>query len=82
MNESQDILFLIFMITLGLLLISGAYRRWRWLVDPPTELWPFYSQSLIKKLFGKHAVVYFTYLVGFGIIVISIMGISQTLNNR
>jgi hypothetical protein len=52
-------------ILVGTVLIYGAHRRWRWLVDPPVEWWPFYSQALIKKLLGANGSLYFTYLLGF-----------------
>ena len=37
----------------GWLLLRGAIRRWEWLVDPPTEFWFCYSQSLLKLIFGS-----------------------------
>jgi len=41
------------MIGCGWLSLHGALRRWEWFVDPPTELWFCYSQSLLKLLFGS-----------------------------
>jgi hypothetical protein len=49
---------------LGVLFIIGAYRRWRWLVDPPIELSLYYSQAAIRHRFGKTFTVYFTYFLG------------------
>jgi hypothetical protein len=59
-------------IVLGIASIWGAYRRWRWLVDPNVAGWPFYSQSFVKKFFGTNALLGFTYflgasMVGFGL---------------
>src|ERR1700722_7643412 len=50
--------------TLGTILIVGAFRRLKWLVDPPLGLSPFYSQARLKEIFGRSAVVYFTYFLG------------------
>ena len=59
----------------GVLLIIGAFQRWRWLVDPPVEAWPFYSQSFIKKVFGTKAVTAFTYFAGAAILLLSLIGL-------
>jgi hypothetical protein len=48
---------------LGVLFLVGAYRRWRWLVDPPDWM-PFYSQAGIRRRFGQTFTVYFTYFLG------------------
>jgi hypothetical protein len=52
------------MFVLGILFIIGAYRRWRWLVDPPIEWSLFYSQAAIRHRFGKTFTLYFTYCLG------------------
>ncbi|MGB9380617.1 MAG: hypothetical protein WCB16_08280, partial [Candidatus Binatus sp.] len=49
---------------LGILFVIGAYRRWRWLVDPPIELSLYYSQAAMRHRFGKTFTVRFTYLLG------------------
>jgi len=43
----------LFFVGSGWILLRGALQRWEWLVDPPTEYWFFYSQSLLKLLFGS-----------------------------
>ena len=48
----------------GAILVVGAYRRWRWLVDPPLSWAPYYSQAAWKEMFGKGALVYSTYFLG------------------
>jgi hypothetical protein len=63
----------VFFILAGFVLVLGSQRRWSWLVDPPEELWPFYSQALLKKLIGTDGVVWFTYVVGLMIIVITVV---------
>jgi hypothetical protein len=37
----------------GIVLIAGALRRWKWLVDPPEEFKWFYTQSLLKAVYGS-----------------------------
>jgi hypothetical protein len=54
----------------GAMLIYGAHRRWRWLVNPDMVAWPFYSQSFLKRLFGQKAALGFTYLSGFSMIAV------------
>jgi hypothetical protein len=51
-------------LAIGVILICGAFFRWRWLVDPPLEMSPYYSQALLKMLLGTKAVVWFTYILG------------------
>ena len=63
---------------LGLMLIIGAYRRWKWLVDPPDHMLPGYSQAFLKKLFGSPFVVGFTYVIGFSLVI----GVLWALGNE
>ena len=53
------------LVLIGLVIIYGARRRWRWLVDPPEWLYLVYSQSFLKVLLGRQFVLYFTYFMGF-----------------
>ena len=48
----------------GVILIVGAWRRWKWLVDPPLSWSPYYSQARLKEMMGATAVLYFTYFLG------------------
>lgn len=72
-HHSEGIGFLVVFCILGAVLILGSLRRWSWLVDPPEALWPFYSQSAIKKFFGRNTVQRFTLLVGIALIVFAIV---------
>lgn len=54
----------------AVLLIIGAWRRWRWLVDPPLSLWPVHPYAVLRHLFGRGVVVWIVYLTGLGMIVI------------
>ena len=57
---------------LGCILLFGAYKKWEFLVDPPEEYWKFYSQSFIKKIFGKQFLLIETYLLGLVILLLGI----------
>ena len=65
----------------GAILVCGAYQRWQWLVDPNVAAWPFYSQSFIKRFFGKTAVLYYTYFVGLLLMVSSCWLLFKALLN-
>lgn len=67
--------------SLGLVLVIGAHRRWNWLVDPDLRMWPFYSQALLKKVFGKRFVVAYTYCVGFLMMLFSVIGLINVLRS-
>jgi len=73
-------LILVFAL-LGITLIYGAYRKWKWLVDPPTdEWWSFlYSQVVVKKLLGRKGIVLFTYGLGVIFVGVSIMYFTRGL---
>lgn len=58
------ILFSLLLIACGAIVIVGAYYKWPVLVDPPKEMSMVYSQQLIKRIFGKRAVLWDTYLLG------------------
>jgi len=63
-----------FVFALGVVTIIGAYRRWRWLVDPPIALWPYYSQAFLKRIFGTKFVIIFTYLIGLLLMALAVLG--------
>ena len=62
-------LLAIFLIMVGIVMIIGTRRKWRWLVDPPDDLWPFYLPSLIKRFFGGNALQILIYIAAFSGIV-------------
>ena len=64
LNCLQELLFDTGFSTIGAILVVGAFRRWKWLVDPPLSLAPYYSQAVLRKIFGQTALVYFTYFLG------------------
>ncbi len=75
------LLFATGMGVLGVITLIGAHRNWRWLVDPPASLWPFYSQALLKRLFGARFVRVSTYLVGAGLIAFALVMINLDFVN-
>jgi hypothetical protein len=75
MNKLPGLLFAIFFILAGIILIVGTKKRWRWLVDPPEDYWMFYSHSFLKKVFGKTFLLYFNYMLGIILIVLCLIGI-------
>ena len=69
--------FGVIVLAAGIVLVVGALRRWKWLVDPPEELRFFYTQSLYKSLFGTEGcrsltLVLGSSFIGVGAIVVAI----------
>jgi hypothetical protein len=62
---------------LGVIILYGAKRRWRWLVDPPEWLYLLDSQSMLKVLFGQRFVLIFTYVLGAGFVIAGLLGLGQ-----
>jgi hypothetical protein len=63
MRLAVAIVVLAIVFATGVLLIIGAYQRWKWLVDPPENRF-WYSQTIVKRLFGPGFLRFFTYLIG------------------
>ncbi len=57
MSDLPGIAFCVLFAAAGVMLIVGANRRWRWLVDPPRELWLCYSQAFVRHVFGEMSVL-------------------------
>lgn len=71
-------LILVFMF-IGVTLVYGAYKKWAWLIDPPSNEWwsMFYSQVTIKKLIGTRGTTIFTYILGVIFISVGVMYFTQ-----
>ncbi len=67
MRFAVAMLVLAIVFATGVLLIVGAYQRWKWLVDPPDN-WFWYSQTIVKRVFGTGFLRFFTYLVGVALV--------------
>ena len=66
-------IFAFVIMSLGVALILGAFFRLSGIVDPPTNWAPFYSQALIKKLFGVYFLRLFTYALGILFVSVSLI---------
>jgi hypothetical protein len=55
----------------GAILVIGARRGWRWLVDPPEGLCLLYSQSFIKVVAGTKFLRIWTCVLGVACMAIS-----------
>src|SRR2546425_789974 len=64
---------------IGLVLIYGARRKWRWLVDPPEWLYLLWSQSALKVLIGRRFLPGFTYFFGTVFTIGGLIGLVQVL---
>ncbi len=79
MESFASIVFLIGFIAAGIALIYGTKKRVAWLIDPDESNWIWYSQALIKKLFGKQFTIYWTYFLGILFIALSMFWIIQKI---
>ena len=78
MKQFIGLLFLLFFFTAGVVSCLGAYRRWKWLVDPPEELWPAYSQAFIRRVFGEKFTIGFTYFLGIMLMICATIGLMNS----
>ncbi len=65
-------------VVLGGILLYGTSQKWPWLVDPPE--WLIFLQPgdfLMKALFGKHFLLYFTYFIGSSLVIVGSIGVIQ-----
>lgn len=72
MGQFSGMMFSVAVFTIGALMVYGAIAGWRFLIDPPEEWSPFYSQSFIKRIFGKKFLYYETIVVGVLFIIASL----------
>ena len=75
----HEIAMLQIFVILGILVIIGAKKRWSFLVDPPESWWWFYSQSLLRKVFGVKGTVFLCYLGGTICLIVSSVLIIQRI---
>ena len=72
MDSLIGMIFSVAVFAVGVIMIYGAIDGWKLLIDPPKSWWPFYSQSFIKKIFGKKFLYYETIVVGGMLIIASL----------
>jgi len=75
----SEIAMLQIFLVLGVLIIVGARRRWRFLVNPPGSWSWFYSQAFLKKVFGVNGTIVLCYLGGTICLIITSILIVQRL---
>ena len=66
-------------ILVGMMLIYGASRKWRWLVDPPEWLVFIQPEIMLKSIFGRRFLLYFTYGVGACFVIVGFVGLLQSI---
>ena len=72
MENLMGMIFSVAVFAIGFIIVYGAIDGWKFLIDPPESWSPFYSQSIIKKIFGKKFLYYETIVVGVLFIVASL----------
>ncbi len=84
MIDAQEILYQIALsltfLTIGVVLVVGARKKWQFLVDPPEWLWFCYSQALFKKALGRKGLLLITYVVGAVGILVGFLGLVDGTN--
>jgi hypothetical protein len=70
---------ILFCIIFGSICIYGAYQRWPKLIDPPIDGKHFNSQALLKCLFGKKFLLYYTYFMGISFVIAGTIGLWNVL---
>ena len=68
-------LFMIGVLVGGGLFLVGTWRQWPFFVDPPEGWWAFYSQSFIKKIFGRTGLLIYNYFLGVLFIFCGLIGL-------
>lgn len=66
---------------LGLVLVLGAFYKWPWLVDPPADWWPYYSQATIKKFLGRRVLLIYTYVLGAAFAIVGGIGLYRIIGS-
>ena len=64
---------------LGFVSDLWTYARWRFLVDPPDDLFWSYSHSFLKRFIGRTGLIYYNYIVGTLLIAGFVYAVIQSL---
>ncbi|MEO5956959.1 MAG: hypothetical protein ABIR36_14890 [Nitrospiraceae bacterium] len=75
----QQMIVFVLVVQVGVLIVYGAWKRWKILIAPPEHLWMFVTQSSIKKAFGQNGLVAYLYFVGWIFIIAGIAGLAYRL---
>ena len=79
MNNLQGLLLDVVFLLAGVVLCVGASHKWDWLVNPSDRMWPYYSQAVIKRLFGRRFTIGFTYFLGVLFIAAALFGLMNDI---
>ena len=79
MNTLLVLVFAISFSLFGLFLIFGTILKFKILVDPPESWSTFYTNSYLKKKFGKEFLVIYNYVIGILMVLFSVFVIIQAL---
>lgn len=71
-NQGQDVLIVV--LIFGLTLIVGQKLGWKIISDPPDEM-DFYSQTILKRIFGKKILGILNYAFGAMLTVSAVWGL-------
>jgi hypothetical protein len=67
------------MCVVGVLLVTGVLRRWRWLVDPPASYWPMWGISFIRIMLGTRGLIAVLYVLGSGLVLVGLVTLAGIL---
>lgn len=75
--------FGIMSIVIGLFFLVGAKEQWKFLVDPPEEIWWLYNVSFAKKFMGmnKKDLISYFYYGGIFAVLIGVFFVFKDLKN-
>ena len=66
-------------LAFGVLLVYGLKRKWCWVIDPPKWMFMLYFPAVVKSLWGPTYVLRVAYITAYGSLIMSIIGLIQTL---
>jgi hypothetical protein len=67
------------MCVVGVVLVAGVLRRWRWLVDPPASHWPIWGLSFIRMVLGARGLIAVLYVLGSGLVLVGLVTLAGVL---
>lgn len=67
------------MCIVGMLVVIGVLRRWKWLVAPPPSYWPMWGLSFIRITLGARGLITVLYLLGSGLVLIGLLTLAGIL---
>lgn len=59
-----EVIFIFALLLIGVTLLVGTFKRWRWLIDPSPKRWWYYPPSTLNRFFGSNFLVVISYCIG------------------